>query len=65
MSETKPCPICEKPSVPDYHPFCSKRCADINLNRWFGEGYKVPVVELDDDIWDESTELPTDDPGAG
>jgi endogenous inhibitor of DNA gyrase (YacG/DUF329 family) len=29
-----PCPVCRKPSVQAYHPFCSARCADIDLNRW-------------------------------
>ncbi len=22
-------------------PFCSKRCADIDLGKWLGEGYRV------------------------
>ncbi|GAB5468144.1 MAG: DNA gyrase inhibitor YacG [Rhodospirillales bacterium] len=38
----RPCPICAKPSSPDYRPFCSKRCADIDLGRWLGERYRVP-----------------------
>lgn len=44
----RPCPICSKLSTPDAYPFCSKRCADIDLHRWFSEGYTVPVVETDD-----------------
>ena len=36
------CPICGKPSVPDYRPFCSKRCADIDLNRWLSGAYVIP-----------------------
>ena len=36
------CPICKKPSDPQYRPFCSKRCADIDLGRWFNESYVVP-----------------------
>ena len=44
----KKCPICGKPETEAFRPFCSKRCADIDLNRWFSEGYTTPAVELDD-----------------
>ena len=44
----RPCPICSKLSTPDDYPFCSDRCAKIDLNRWFSEGYTIPVVETDD-----------------
>ncbi|MBB4659420.1 DNA gyrase inhibitor YacG [Parvularcula dongshanensis] len=40
-----PCPICAKPSVPEYRPFCSKRCADVDLNRWLSDGYAIPGAE--------------------
>ncbi len=45
----KPCPICKK-SVADeaYRPFCSKRCADVDLNRWFSGAYAVPAAEPDE-----------------
>ena len=36
------CPICGKPAVQDYRPFCSKACADIDLGRWLGGRYVVP-----------------------
>jgi endogenous inhibitor of DNA gyrase (YacG/DUF329 family) len=39
----RPCPICQKMSAPDFHPFCSKRCADIDLSRWFKGVYAVPA----------------------
>ena len=39
------CPICGKPGTADYRPFCSKRCADIDLGRWLKEGYRVPADE--------------------
>jgi endogenous inhibitor of DNA gyrase (YacG/DUF329 family) len=39
------CPICGKPGVTGYRPFCSKRCADIDLGRWLKEGYRVPTDE--------------------
>jgi endogenous inhibitor of DNA gyrase (YacG/DUF329 family) len=45
-SETTPrCPICGRPRVRQYRPFCSARCRDIDLGRWFKEVYTVPVVE--------------------
>ncbi len=44
-----PCPICKKPAVAAYKPFCSKRCADIDLHRWLSGGYAIPAVEIDDD----------------
>ncbi len=43
----KRCPICGKPAIARYRPFCSKRCADIDLGRWFGEAYRIPVEEED------------------
>ena len=36
------CPECRKPVSPAYRPFCSKRCADVDLSRWLKGGYVVP-----------------------
>jgi uncharacterized protein len=36
------CPICGKPTVAQFRPFCSRRCADIDLNRWLSGVYAVP-----------------------
>jgi len=36
------CPICRKPALPKFRPFCSARCADIDLGRWIGGDYRVP-----------------------
>ncbi len=41
------CPICGKPAEPRLRPFCSRRCADVDLNRWLSGVYAVPVVEED------------------
>lgn len=41
----RPCPICSRPSQQKYHPFCSARCAQIDLNRWFGGNYAIPAEE--------------------
>ncbi len=39
------CVICGKPQDQKYRPFCSKRCADVDLNRWFSGAYSIPAVE--------------------
>jgi hypothetical protein len=36
------CPICGKPTAEAFKPFCSKRCADVDLNRWLSGIYAVP-----------------------
>ncbi|BAQ45415.1 MULTISPECIES: DNA gyrase inhibitor YacG [Methylobacterium] len=41
------CPICGKPVVPAHKPFCSKRCADVDLQRWLGGHYAIPGREDD------------------
>ena len=38
----RPCPICAKLALVEYHPFCSKRCADVDLNRWLAGNYVIP-----------------------
>ena len=37
------CPVCGKPAVSEYRPFCSRRCADVDLGRWFNENYRIPA----------------------
>ncbi len=40
------CPICRRqPADEKYKPFCSKRCADVDLQRWFAGSYAIPFVE--------------------
>ena len=39
------CPICGKPAELLFRPFCSKRCADVDLHRWFSGSYAIPVTE--------------------
>jgi endogenous inhibitor of DNA gyrase (YacG/DUF329 family) len=45
----KTCPICGKPQDPRLRPFCSRRCADVDLNRWLVGVYAVPAFERDDE----------------
>ena len=44
------CPICGKPPEPKYRPFCSARCADLDLARWLRGDYVIPgsAVEEED-----------------
>jgi uncharacterized protein len=39
---SRPCPICGKPRSEHYDPFCSKRCADVDLHRWLKGSYVIP-----------------------
>ena len=41
------CPICNNSSKPEYIPFCSKRCSQIDLNRWLGEKYQININDDD------------------
>ncbi len=36
------CPLCEKDTLNEARPFCSVRCANIDLNRWLTESYVMP-----------------------
>lgn len=53
----KHCPICQKYTDARYTPFCSKRCADIDLGRWLKGNYVIPGSE-DNTL---SQEVPEDD----
>jgi uncharacterized protein len=46
---TPRCPLCGKPRVDRYRPFCSARCRDVDLGRWFDASYAVPAVEPGDE----------------
>lgn len=64
MSDQKPvgrCPTCRKPTVAQHRPFCSKRCADIDLARWLGGTFVIPGAALD--VADDTAVAP-DEQGA-
>jgi uncharacterized protein len=49
MASTEPpraksgtCPVCSKPTDAQYRPFCSRRCADVDLSRWLRGSYAIP-----------------------
>jgi endogenous inhibitor of DNA gyrase (YacG/DUF329 family) len=45
LRPARPCPICGRPSARAAYPFCSKRCADVDLNRWLSGSYAIPGRE--------------------
>lgn len=44
-----PCPICGRPGLAKFKPFCSVRCADADLGHWLTGQYRVPGPEIDDE----------------
>ena len=55
MNQAK-CPICGRPTETAFRPFCSKRCADIDLQRWLSGRYAVPAVENEDGPQDDGSD---------
>jgi hypothetical protein len=53
------CPICGKPRLHRFRPFCSRRCADVDLGRWFAGSYVVAGDEAAD-----ASESGAEDPRA-
>ena len=51
------CPICARNTDARYKPFCSRRCADVDLGKWLTGGYAIPAAAIDD-------ENPEDAPGV-
>jgi endogenous inhibitor of DNA gyrase (YacG/DUF329 family) len=49
MTAAPRCPICNKPADAAYRPFCSKRCADVDLSRWLKGAYAIPAAPDDSD----------------
>ena len=69
-TNARPCPTCGAPAICETRPFCSKRCADIDLGRWFQGAYAIPAVDAaDDSIIDAelaaSGKLPVPGPDEG
>jgi len=52
------CPICGKPAVVRFRPFCSGRCTDVDLARWFTGAYRVPSNEP---VVEDDGETPEDE----
>ena len=57
--ETGRCPVCGKPREARFRPFCSKRCADVDLARWLKGTYAIPAQEgAEDSKTDEPVKEP-------
>jgi endogenous inhibitor of DNA gyrase (YacG/DUF329 family) len=56
LQSTAKCPICGRPADPTYRPFCSRRCADVDLSRWLSGAYAIA---------DEAESEDGDAPAAG
>jgi endogenous inhibitor of DNA gyrase (YacG/DUF329 family) len=59
-SAAPPCPICGKPADARLRPFCSRRCADVDLNRWLSGAYAIPGTadEEEDEMRAPESEAP-------
>jgi len=58
------CPICGKPAEHASRPFCSRRCADIDLARWLGGSYAIAGGSPDGDEDGDDTAAGTTSPAA-
>jgi endogenous inhibitor of DNA gyrase (YacG/DUF329 family) len=58
MSKAPACPICGKPVEEAFRPFCSRRCADLDLQRWLSGRYVIPAAEGDEDDDDDAGRIP-------
>jgi endogenous inhibitor of DNA gyrase (YacG/DUF329 family) len=48
-ASARPCAICGRPRIEKYAPFCSSRCADVDLYRWLNGTYAIPASEEPDE----------------
>jgi endogenous inhibitor of DNA gyrase (YacG/DUF329 family) len=42
------CPICGRPTDAALRPFCTRRCADIDLAKWMTGSYAIPSDDPED-----------------
>lgn len=49
MSQGPACAVCGKPQMAKFKPFCSARCADVDLNRWLSGSYAIPGRPADEE----------------
>ncbi len=57
------CPICGRATEAAYRPFCSRRCADVDLSRWLRGSYAIPAE--DDERQDAAADTDSADGGDG
>jgi len=44
-SQKAACPLCEQPAKAPHTPFCSHRCAQLDLGKWLTGSYTIPSYE--------------------
>ena len=70
MTNPRLCPICrralgEEEPEKRFHPFCSRRCADVDLGRWLKGNYAIPAVETDEESEDGAGQSEGQDQKSG
>lgn len=55
------CPMCDKPVQREHRPFCSRRCADLDLAQWLGGSYRIPA-ENQESLPEEMARMQESDP---
>ena len=61
MAQGARCPICGRSVEPRHRPFCSRRCADVDLARWLTGSYVIAGAAPDEEE-DETPDAPSDQP---
>ncbi len=56
------CPMCDKKPDEKFRPFCSKRCADLDLGKWLTGAYAIPAADTDEEDSLSSDMFPDDTP---
>jgi hypothetical protein len=59
---TRPCPVCGKAADEAYRPFCSRRCADVDLQRWLAGIHRISGDEQAEDDDAAEDRIAPDDP---
>lgn len=54
MKYKETCPVCGKETIVEYKPFCSNRCKDVDLAKWFRGDYALPITHEDEALKDFS-----------
>lgn len=49
LKPARPCPVCQSPARQSSYPFCSPRCADVDLSRWLNSAYVIPARPEEDE----------------
>ncbi len=64
VADARKCAVCGKPQDARFHPFCSRRCADVDLGRWLNGSYAIPARSTDEDEEEPGSAQPSADGDA-